>query len=85
MRSTQSKGIFDDGANLVNRGGLAGPIGGAPGRRENQTNEILDSSTLTDKHKYKIAGGGPPVMVNSSVISRASALQSHSKIEIDKK
>jgi len=80
MRSTQSKaGQFDPSINRNRGAGLAGPIGGAPGRRESQYGspaDILNSSSITDKNKFRvIGGGGPPViMANSSVISRASAL-----------
>jgi hypothetical protein len=77
MRSTQSKnGLFDESADKMNiMSRPIGPIGGAPGRRESHYNspqEILNSSMVTDKNKFKVIGHG--MMANSSVISRASAL-----------
>lgn len=80
--------------NQNGRGNPIGPMGGAPGRRESlaqysnlpgqghHQNEILNSSTITDRNKARLHGGvaGHPLdiaqMGDSSVVSRSSALAS---------
>jgi hypothetical protein len=75
--------------NQNGRGYPLSPIGGAPGRRESQgkgqppgtpsmnNNEILDSSGITDKNKYRGSMQPLNMLQNvqaSTVASRASAL-----------